>query len=78
MAISTETATKPARISPRDRAAATDDAAWAIINAESQERERKTEALRALRLKQETEQDGSAKDKPRAAVRRRIVARSRT
>lgn len=73
MATTTET-TKPERISPRDRAAATDDAAWAIINAEAAERERKTEALRALRLQREAKQPSEEKEsKP---VRRR-AARAR-
>lgn len=73
MATTTET-TKPERISPRDRAAATDDAAWAIINAEAAERERKTEALRLMRLKREAEQVPETKE--RKPVRRRTSARA--
>ncbi|MCL6706367.1 hypothetical protein M8R20_05095 [Pseudomonas sp. R2.Fl] len=75
MATTTDTPTKPERISPRDRAAATDDAAWAIINTEAQERERKTEALRALRLQQEAKQQTS--EEPKSKPVRRRAARGR-
>jgi hypothetical protein len=71
----TETTSKPERISPRDRAAATDNAAWAIINAEAQERERKTEALRALRLQRE-EQQTSEKQTSKPVRRRATRGRS--
>lgn len=82
MTISTETEnetkSKPTRISPRDKAAATDDAAWSIINAEAAERERKTEALRAARMKQEADAPAPQEKKARKAPVRRAVARSRS
>ncbi|MBR0556401.1 hypothetical protein J5J10_11995 [Ciceribacter sp. L1K23] len=82
MTISTETEietkTKPTRVSPRDKAAATDDAAWSIINAEAAERERKTEALRAARLKLEAEAPAAEEKKVRKTPVRRTVARSRS
>ncbi|MDM9625750.1 hypothetical protein QTL95_07575 [Rhizobium sp. S152] len=56
----------PAKLSPRDKAAATDASAKAIITAEATAREKKTEALKALRLQREAEtppQDAPAKKK---------------
>ncbi len=49
----TDTLPKPTKVSPRDKAAATDSAARAIIDAEVAKREKKTERLRQLRLEQE-------------------------
>ncbi|MDM9620736.1 hypothetical protein [Rhizobium sp. S96] len=43
------------KLSSRDKAAATDTTAKAIITAEAAAREKKTEALKALRLQHETE-----------------------
>ncbi|MDI7862267.1 hypothetical protein MRS76_09885 [Rhizobiaceae bacterium n13] len=43
---------KPVKLSSRDKAAATDTTARAIISAETVAREKKTEKLRALRLAQ--------------------------
>ena len=40
----------PAKLSPRDRAEATDRAAKAIIDSEATAREKKTEKLRAMRI----------------------------
>lgn len=61
----------PAKLSARDKAAATDEAAWAIIDAEALARENKTEKLRALRIEREQSEASSAKP---PAPRRRIRA----
>ncbi len=45
----------PAKLSPRDKAAATDTTARAIVSAETAARDKKTEKLRALRLQQAAE-----------------------
>ncbi len=63
-----ETAPQPVKLSARDKAAATDQAAWAIIDAEASARENKTEKLRALRLLREQAEVPVAKP---AAPRRR-------
>ncbi|MCJ8506477.1 hypothetical protein MUU53_00970 [Rhizobium lemnae] len=46
----------PAKLSPRDRAEATDRAAKAIIDSEAIAREKKTEKLRAMRMAKATPQ----------------------
>ena len=46
----------PAKLSPRDRAEATDRAAKAIIDSEAIAREKKTEKLRAMRMAKATSQ----------------------
>lgn len=46
----------PAKLSSRDKAAATDHTARAIIAAEASQREQKTERLRQLRLEREAVQ----------------------
>jgi hypothetical protein len=62
---------KPGKVSARDKAHATDEAAWSIINTEASERERKTEALRALREKREAEQPVE-EVKPKPAARKTV------
>jgi len=47
----------PVKLSARDKAAATDHTARAIIDAEATEREKKTEKLRALRMQQQPQAD---------------------
>lgn len=46
----------PTKLSARDKAAATDHTARAIIAAETLQREKKTEKLRQLRLQHEADQ----------------------
>ena len=50
----------PAKLSPRDRAEATDRAAKAIIDSEAIAREKKTEKLRLLRLEKEAAEPSPA------------------
>ncbi|UJW76467.1 hypothetical protein [Rhizobium sp. SL42] len=47
---------KPEKIAAQDKATTTDSAARAIIEQEVIQRDRKTEALRALRMQREAEQ----------------------
>lgn len=54
----------PAKLSSRDKAAATDHTARTIIAAEVSERERKTERLRQLRLEREAA-EASAEPAPK-------------
>jgi len=56
----------PAKLSSRDKAAATDHTARAIIAAEASQREQKTERLRQLRLERE-----AAEASPASAPKRR-------
>jgi hypothetical protein len=49
---------KPEKVNARDKAAATDHTARAIIEAEAHARENKTEKLKALRLLREAESGG--------------------
>ncbi len=51
---------KPEKVNARDKAAATDHTARAIIEAEANARENKTEKLKALRLLREAEGGGEA------------------
>ena len=51
----------PAKLSPRDRAEATDRAAKAIIDSEAIAREKKTEKLRAMRIARATSQPVKSK-----------------
>lgn len=53
MAASKEAFFKPGKLSAQDRASLTDNAAKQIINAEADQRARKTERLRQLREAQE-------------------------
>ncbi|AIC26391.1 hypothetical protein IE4771_CH01242 [Rhizobium etli bv. mimosae str. IE4771] len=50
----------PAKLSPRDKAEATDQTARAIIAAEASARDKKTEKLKALRLQQAAEAGAEA------------------
>ncbi|ANL27049.1 hypothetical protein AMC90_CH01184 [Rhizobium phaseoli] len=50
----------PAKLSPRDKAEATDQTARAIIAAEASARDKKTEKLKALRLQQAAEAEAEA------------------
>ncbi|WP_431320444.1 hypothetical protein [Rhizobium sp. YTU87027] len=54
-----------AKLSPRDKAAAIDTTARAIITAEAEAGEKKTEKLRALHLQQEAEAPTAAPAKKR-------------
>jgi hypothetical protein len=56
----------PTKLSARDKAAATDHTARAIIAAEASSREKKTERLRLLRLEKE-----AAETSPQPAPKRR-------
>ncbi|RUM26276.1 hypothetical protein EFQ99_08380 [Rhizobium vallis] len=64
----------PAKLSPRDKAEATDHTARAIIEAEASARDKKTEKLRALRLQQAAE----AASEAAPAKKRRSPAKSPT
>lgn len=56
-----EATLNPTKLSPRDRAEATDRAAKAIIDSEATAREKKTEKLRAMRMANATAQPLKAK-----------------
>lgn len=64
----------PAKLSPRDKAAATDHTARAIIASEVSAREKKTEKLRLLRL----EQEAAAQPEPAAPARKKRAAASKS
>ncbi|MDQ0320905.1 hypothetical protein QO002_003043 [Pararhizobium capsulatum DSM 1112] len=67
----------PAKLSARDKAAATDEMARAIIAAESSARDNKTEKLRALRLQQElAEAEAPPPPAKRASAPKRRAAKS--
>lgn len=53
MAITKENIFKPSKLSAQDKAAVTDATAKGIVAAENVERDRKTEALKRLRLERE-------------------------
>lgn len=55
---------KPGKVDARDKAAATDHTARAIIAAETTARDKKTETLKALRLQREAEAAPAAATKP--------------
>lgn len=55
----------PAKLSARDKAAATDSTARAIIAAEASQRQKKTEKLRLLRLEREAAQPSEAPARPK-------------
>ncbi|WP_117193025.1 hypothetical protein [Rhizobium terrae] len=57
----------PAKLSARDKAAATDHTARSIIAAEASAREKKTEKLRLLRLEREATEPAPARAKGRKA-----------
>lgn len=63
----------PAKLSPRDKAEATDHTARAIIAAEASARDKKTEKLKALRLQQAAEAEAEAEAAP--AKKRRPSAK---
>lgn len=63
----------PVKLSPRDKAAATDHTARAIIASEAKAREKKTEKLRLLRL----EQEAAAQPEPVAPARKKRTAASK-
>ena len=58
----------PTKLSARDKAAATDQTARAIIAAERTQREKKTEKLRLLRLQREADEPTPARTKSRKAL----------
>ena len=74
----TETLPKPAKLSPREKAAATDEAARAIIDAEANKREKKTERLRQMRLEREAtaEKIAGAAAKTKKAVTKKASAKN--
>ncbi|MBV2186384.1 MAG: hypothetical protein KUL88_17820 [Rhizobium sp.] len=55
---------KPGKVDARDKAATTDHTARAIIAAESTARDKKTEALKALRMQREAEAASQAAATP--------------
>jgi len=63
----------PAKVSSRDKAAATDEAARSIIDAEVSARDSKTEKLRAMRLERE-QADVTAPVKKKPTSKRRTTA----
>lgn len=65
---------KPGKVDARDKAATTDHTARAIIAAETNARDKKTETLKALRLQREAEAETASSPKP--AKRARTAAKS--
>ncbi len=65
---------KPGKVDARDKAATTDHTARAIIAAEVNARDKKTETLKALRLQREAEAATTPASKP--AKRSRATAKS--
>lgn len=57
MTAAVEKISTPPKLTPREKAAATDEAARAIIDAEANKREKKTERLRQMRLEREAAED---------------------
>ena len=68
---------KPIKVSPQDKAAATDNTARAIIAAETEAREKKTEKLKNLRLKQaaDAEPETAAPSKKRRSPSGSLASR---
>ncbi|AXV17105.1 hypothetical protein CYG48_16255 [Neorhizobium sp. SOG26] len=62
----------PTKLSARDKAAATDHTARAIIAAEASQREKKTEKLKLLRMEREA---AEAASEPKAAPKKRKVSK---
>ena len=60
MTATKETFFKPEKVSPQDKAATTDSVARSLIAQEATARDRKTEALKALRLEREAEENFAA------------------
>jgi hypothetical protein len=61
----------PTKLSARDKAAATDHTARAIIAAEASQREKKTEKLKLLRM----EREAAEASLPKAAPKKRKVSK---
>ena len=70
MTITKEAFFKPDKMSPRDKAAAIDQAARQIIASETAQRDRKTARLRKLREAQEADAAPPARRKSRASASR--------
>ncbi|TDH34256.1 hypothetical protein E2A64_16405 [Pseudohoeflea suaedae] len=68
MTAAVEKISTPPKLTPREKAAATDEAARAIIDAEATRREKKTERLRQMRLERE------AAEAKRQAMAEKIAA----
>lgn len=67
---------KPGKVDARDKAATTDHTARAIIAAESSARDKKTEALKALRLQREAEAAPEAAAKPAKRATRKAAPKA--
>jgi hypothetical protein len=67
---------RPTRSKAETKAQVTDNAARAIIDAEADSREAKTERLRKARLKMEAEQAESAEPKPEKKARAKAKPRA--
>lgn len=67
MTATRDTFFKPGKVSAQDKAATTNSAARAIIDQEAVARERKTEALKALRMQREASAEPEPPKKTRAA-----------
>ncbi len=65
-----EETSAPTKLSAREKAAVTNDAARAIIAAEVSSREEKTERLRLLRLQREASETKAAPAKRKAAAKK--------
>ncbi|THV22995.1 hypothetical protein [Peteryoungia ipomoeae] len=70
-----ETTARPAKLSPQQRAAATEAAAWEAIEAEQSARIRKTEALKALRLEREAREAENAPAPKKKPPVKKVVKR---
>lgn len=70
-----EAPARPPKLSPQQRAAATEAAAWEAIEAEQNARIRKTEALKALRLEREAREAESAPAPKKKTPAKKVVKR---
>lgn len=72
MTATKETFFKPEKVSPQDKAATTDSVARSLIAAEATARERKTEALKALRMQREAVEAENAPAPKKRAVKKAV------
>lgn len=77
MTATRDTFFKPGKVSAQDKAATTDTVARAIIDQEADARERKTEALRALRMERESVEAENAPAPKKRAARASGIRRGR-
>lgn len=75
MTATKDTFFKPEKVSPQDKAATTDSVARSLIEAEAVAREKKTEALRALRMEREALEAENAPAPKKRAVKKAAFKR---